>query len=187
MKKAFTLVELLIVIVIMGILSVLLFRSLWDMTRIAGRIEFEKIISNNLMTIHTTTNYLSEQYPHIDMTHYSDPTTLHHWYTSGLYLIANNKTDTALLIFSGNGLWLHENKDSNDTWTSIIDEKKAILTGWMFRILPTEYYSGSVSYLSGDKVSADGVRVFWSLYPNTSIIGSQKISLNLQHFVHLKP
>ena len=72
MKKAFTLIELLIVMVIIGILSVLMFRSLGEMTRIAGRIEFEKIISNQLITIHTTTSYLSEAYPHIYMSGYSE-------------------------------------------------------------------------------------------------------------------
>lgn len=182
---AFTLVELLIVMVIVGILSTLLFRSLGDMTRIAGRIEFEKILSQNLISIHTITNYLSEQYPHIDMTKYENNNNLNNWYTTGLYLIANNKHDTASLILSGDGLWLQESK--NNTNTAIFDEKKIGLTGWMIRIVPTVYYTGSIYNLPTENINAGGFRLFWSLYPKAKDTLSQKLSLNLQHFVHLKP
>lgn len=181
---AFTLVELLIVMVIIGILSTLLFRSLGDMTRIAGRIEFEKILSQNLISIHTITNYLSEQYPHIDMTKYQD-SNLTNWYTTGLYLIANNRQDTASLILSGDWLRLQESK--NNINTAIFDEKKVGLTGWMIRIVPTVYYSGSIYNLPVENINADWFRLFWSLYPKAKDTLSQKLSLNLQHFVHLKP
>ncbi len=98
-----------LVIFIIGILSVLLFRTLADMTRISGRIQFEKIIAKNLMTIHTTTNYLAEQYPHIDMSGYAT-NTINNGYVQDLYLIANNKTDTATLTISGNNIYLKESK-----------------------------------------------------------------------------
>ena len=97
--KAFTLIELLIVIVIIGILSVLLFRTLAEMTRISGRIQFEKLIAKNLMNIHTTTNYLAERYPHIDMTGYAN-TPITNGYVSGLYLISKDYKDTASLVVS---------------------------------------------------------------------------------------
>lgn len=180
----FTLVELLIVMVIVGILSLLLFRSLGDMTRIAGRIEFEKLLSNNLLTIHTVTNYLSEQYPHIDMTHYSSPWSLFQWYSTGLYLIAKNKVDTASLIFSSNGLELYESKIGKKT--PLRDEKKVFLTWWIFRILPTTYYNESIFDLETDTINADWFWIFWSLYPQTKESISQKVSLTIQHFVHLK-
>lgn len=67
---AFTLIEMILVVVIIGILSVLLFRTLADMTLISGRIQFEKILSRDLMNIHMSTSYLSEQYPYIDIAKY---------------------------------------------------------------------------------------------------------------------
>jgi prepilin-type N-terminal cleavage/methylation domain-containing protein len=69
-QKAFTLIELLIVIIIIGILSTLLFRTLADMLTANARIQQEKIMTQELMTIQTTINNISEHYPIIDTTHY---------------------------------------------------------------------------------------------------------------------
>jgi prepilin-type N-terminal cleavage/methylation domain-containing protein len=69
-RKAFTLIELLIVITIVGILSTLLFRTLGDMISANGRIQQEKIMTQELITIQTTINNLSEHYPMIDIKKY---------------------------------------------------------------------------------------------------------------------
>jgi prepilin-type N-terminal cleavage/methylation domain-containing protein len=69
-KKAFTLIELLIVITIIGILSTLLFRTLADMISANGKIQQEKIMTQELITLQTTINNISEQYPIIDMQTY---------------------------------------------------------------------------------------------------------------------
>lgn len=68
--SAFTLIELLIVITIIGILSMLLFRTLGDMIATNARIQQEKIINQELISLQTTLNHLSEQYPLIDMNAY---------------------------------------------------------------------------------------------------------------------
>jgi prepilin-type N-terminal cleavage/methylation domain-containing protein len=70
LNKAFTLIELLIVIIIIGILSTLLFRTLADMLTANARIQQEKIMTQELMTIQTTINNISEHYPIIDTIHY---------------------------------------------------------------------------------------------------------------------
>ena len=64
-KKAFTLIELIIVIVIVGILSVLLFRTLGDMMRANARVQQEKILAQELISIQTSLNNISEQYPYL--------------------------------------------------------------------------------------------------------------------------
>jgi prepilin-type N-terminal cleavage/methylation domain-containing protein len=69
-KKAFTLIELLIVITIIGILSTLLFRTLGDMISANGKIQQEKIMTQELITLQTTINNIAEQYPIIDMQAY---------------------------------------------------------------------------------------------------------------------
>lgn len=71
MKKAFTLLELVIVITVVGILSLLLFRTVGDMMRANARIQQEKILSQELITLQTTLNHLAEIYPYIDYSKYS--------------------------------------------------------------------------------------------------------------------
>lgn len=182
-KSWFTLVEMVLVIFIIGILSVLLFRTLADMTRISGRIQFEKIIAKNLMTIHTTTNYLAEQYPHIDMSGYA-ANTINNGYVQNLYLIANNKTDTATLTISGNNIYLKESKyPGQEVW--LVNENKLSLTGVMFRILPTVYNTW-IDNLPVEQVSAEWFWMFGTLYTNISNNKFNNINLNVQHFVHLK-
>ena len=182
-KHWFTLVEMILVVFIIGILSVLLFRTLGDMTRISGRIQFEKIIAKNLITIHTTTNYLAEQYPHINMSWYTID-SINQGYTKELHLIANNKTDTASLTPSGDNIYL---KESKYPWKTIwlINQNKLYLTGVMFKILPIEYNTWIIN-LPLEKVSAEWFWMFGTLYTNKNNNIFNNINLNIQHFVHLK-
>lgn len=71
MKKAFTLLELVIVIAVVGILSLLLFRTVSDMMRANARIQQEKILAQELITLQTTLNHLAETYPYIDYSKYA--------------------------------------------------------------------------------------------------------------------
>ena len=72
MKKAFTLIELLLVIVIFGILSMLLFRTMGEMIRTNARVQQEKILATELINIQTTINNIAEQYPYINREQYQD-------------------------------------------------------------------------------------------------------------------
>jgi len=181
--KAFTLIEMLIVIVIIGILSILLFRTLADLTRISGRIQFEKILSQNLMNVHTVTSYISERYPHIDMTRYTPDSvhTLQNGYTDRLYLMGSWDNNTVELFGSWTSLYL---KESNKE-IALLDEKRVVLTGLLFKILPTQYTTG-IYNLPSDKRNAEWFWIFGLLYPSRTE-NTQKLMLNLQHFVHLKP
>ena len=73
-KKAFTLIELIIAITVIGILSTLLFRTLGDMISVNARIQEEKIMTQELITLQITMNNISEHYPSIDISKYTDLT-----------------------------------------------------------------------------------------------------------------
>lgn len=183
--KAFTLIEMLIVIVIIGILSILLFRTLADLTRISSRIQFEKILSQNLMNVHTVTSYISERYPHIDMEKYGSNSTHplddNNGYTNRLYLRGSWDNDTVELFGSWTSLYLKESGKE----IALLDEKRVVLTGLLFKILPTQYTTG-IYNLPSDKRNAEWFWIFGLLYPSRTE-NTQKLMLNLQHFVHLKP
>lgn len=92
MKKAFTLLELVIVITVVGILSLLLFRTVGDMMRANARIQQEKILAQELITLQTTLNYLAETYPYIDYSKY----TTGHVQNTNRTIIQNDGTTTIL-------------------------------------------------------------------------------------------
>ena len=102
-------------------------------------------------------------------------------YTDRLYLVGSWVTDTVELFGSWTSLYLKE----WDKEIALLDEKKVILTGLLFKILPTAYTTG-VYNLPSDKRTAEWFWIFGLLYPSRTDM-TQKPMLNLQHFVHLKP
>lgn len=177
---------MILVVVIIGILSVLLFRTLADMTLISGRIQFEKILSRDLMNIHMSTSYLSEQYPYIDIAKYQGK-YISNWYVDRLYL-KKDETNTAELFLSGQALWLQESNWDNSQTTALTDETNNILTGVVFRLLPTVYYTGTQrENVELPLMSSEWFWIFGTMHPNTNNTKAIKITSNIQHFVHLKP
>lgn len=189
-KKAFTLIELLIVITIIGILSTLLFRTLADMISANGKIQQEKIMTQELITLQTTINNISEQYPIIDMQTYKWTNATDtwdigiDWFTDTLYL--TNQAWAKLSIYQS-GTYLAFLSGNNET--KITNPDKSVLTGVYFKILPTQYHSGSIhESLKLEDINAQG---FW-IYGNISYAIKwwntiQKSSYTLQHFIHLQP
>jgi hypothetical protein len=112
-----------------------------------------------------------------------DPTThqLQDGYTDRLYLMGSWTTDTVELFGSWTSLYLKESGKE----IALLDEKRVILTGLLFKILPTAYTTGMYN-LPSDKRNAEWFWIFWLLYPSRTE-NTQKLMLNLQHFVHLKP
>ena len=188
-SKAFTLIELLIVIVIIGILSTLLFRTLADMLTTNARIQQEKIMTQELITIQTTINNMSEHYPIIDTSKYipawwttGDIGTA--WFTDILYL--KNTSGENIQIYA-TGSYLAAIIDDQEI--KITNPDKSIISGLQFKILPTQYYSGIIyDNLDLQHINAQGFWIFWNLSYKTSWpINKVKSSYNLQHFVHLQP
>lgn len=189
MKKAFTLIELLIVIVIIGILSTLLFRTLWDMIKANSRIQQEKILAQELITIQTTINNLAEQYPYLDQSTYiSTNTQNNNGFVSKLYL---TNTSGWKIEISGTGdcMTSCSLQAISESWT--IDLTNPVLTklsNIIFKILPIEYYTNSqyTSSLWIEKISQSWFWLFWSLRNNLKNGHEGKVSYTLQHFVNLQ-
>lgn len=189
-RKAFSLIELLIVITVIGILSTLLFRTLSDMITANARIQQEKIMTNELITLQTTLNNISEHYPIIDMQSYQ-------WTNSGTWEIDNNKwfTNTLYLkkkdedkISITTSWWSLIVIYSENKITNITDPDRSVLTGVYFKVLPTAYYSGIIhEQLSLDQVNAEWFWIFWNISIRKSVNSSEtSSSYNLQHFIHLQ-
>jgi len=187
-QKAFTLIELLIVIVIIGILSTLLFRTLADMITANARIQQEKIMTQELMTIQTTINNISEHYPIIDTRHYE---WLQNGFVDTLYL-RNISWSTVQIYSTGScDIWswcyLAAQIETNEEIQITHPDRSAVL-GVKFKVLPIEYYTGIIyDSLSLNKINAQGFWIFWNLsYKKNGWDNKPRSSYNLQHFIHLQ-
>lgn len=189
-KKAFTLIELLIVITIIGILSTLLFRTLADMISANGKIQQEKIMTQELITLQTSINNITEHYPIIDMNQYKwkNNTEYGPIWTNGitdtLYLTNKNNEQIALYASENSLIFLKDKQE-----IKITNPDKTILTGIQFKVLPTSYYSGSIyQSLEPDQINAEWIWIYGKLYYNNkSPKPGPQSSYTLQHFIHLQP
>lgn len=188
LQKAFTLIELLIVIIIIGILSTLLFRTLADMLTANARIQQEKIMTQELMTIQTTINNISEHYPIIDTIYYE---WLQNGFIDTLYL-RNNSWSTVQIYSTGScdtwsWCYLAAQIDTNEE-IQITQPDRSTVSGIKFKILPIEYYTGIIyDNLALNKINAQGFWIFWNLsYKNNKSDNKARSSYNLQHFIHLQ-
>lgn len=182
--KWFTLVELVIVIFIMGILSVLLFRTFGEMTRMSSRMTYEKILSQEVNRIHSTLTYTTNTYPQIDFTGYGDN------YNNGIVTtlkLRNKKGGTVEMGLTGNCAWswcwiyLSE----NNTTLSLTDPEKSILTGIAFKLLPSQAYSTGIFDLDYKNISQPWLRMFGTISPRSDVGIIKNISLPLQYFINL--
>lgn len=184
-KSWFTLIELLIVIVIVGILSTLLFRTLWDMINANSKIQQEKTMTQELITIQTSINNISEHYPIIDKSKYEG---LEDWFTETLYL--QNKSWDKISLY---GVWDCINswcylaiKINSDPEIKITNPTKTTISWIKFKILPVKYYTGSIYDLDINNINAEWFRIFWNLSYRIKNNNNLKSSYTLQHFIHLQ-
>lgn len=189
-KKAFTLIELLIVITVIGILSVLLFRTLGDMISANGRVQEETSITQQLISIQTTLNSISEHYPILDLKHYKEyqNSSTESWsignqgFTDKIFL--KNKQETAVtLTLSG---W---NLLYNSGWVEVPlnNPETTLLSGAQFQVIPSYFYSGSIyDQLNTEQINQPG---FWILGDLTYKSHNNRPShaiYHLQHFINLQ-
>lgn len=197
MKKAFTLIELLIVITIVGILSMLLFRTLWDMITTNARIQQEKIINQELITLQTTLNHLSEQYPLLSMTAYqSENSSLswdigEGWFTSILYL--QNLSGEQLSIYGTWGncgtSWCYiVFKTQDGIETQITNSDHSSMKNLIFKIIPNKYYTSGSIYENLDlkDILSEWFWIFGTIEWKRLNNGKPVSSYTLQHFTSLQ-
>lgn len=84
-KRTFTLVELLIVVIIIWILVVLIFRIYMQIANISIRVENEKVLNNELLSMSQTIQNIPDEY-YIDFSKYDSTLSSKYWYTKILYL-----------------------------------------------------------------------------------------------------
>lgn len=85
MKKAFTLIELLIVICILGIFSVVLFRTYKTISDIAFRVEQQKKVNEEFLFVSEVLQNFANRNS-IDFTKYNESLGTTSWFTERLYL-----------------------------------------------------------------------------------------------------
>jgi hypothetical protein len=141
--------------------------------------------------LQTTINNISEQYPIIDMQAYkiewnsnTDTWTIWtHWFIPKLYL-TNQEWSKLSIYQTGNYLAFL----SGNTEIKITNPDKSILTGIYFKVLPTEYYSGSIhEVLNLEHINAQWFWIYWNIsYAIKWWNIKPKSSYTLQHFIHLQ-
>lgn len=190
-KKAFTLIELIIVIIVVGILSVLLFRTLSDMIKTNARVQQEKILAQEMIGIQTSLNSISEHYPYVDQAAYSNNnlTTNSQWIVSKLHLINDN--DEKITI-SGTGDCSNEcyliAQINDDQEMMLTNKKLSKFSNITFKILPIQNYTTSQyeENFQREHISQPWFWVFGTLTNNLKPWYISKVSYNIQHFINLK-
>ena len=136
-KKAFTLIEIILVVAIIGMLAWILFKTYITMSQIAFRVEQQKIVNQELLFVTETLQNLSNR-NEIDYSKYNDDTIENNinlvetkWLANILYMTGD---DGSVSIFSsGNCVALNERLDREklEIWCNLVlqkDDKSIVLT-----------------------------------------------------------
>lgn len=187
-RKAFTLIELIIVIVIVGILSVLLFRTLGDMMRANARVQQEKILAQELISIQTSLNNISEQYPYLNHSLYSQNDPIGGW-LSTLHL-KNDSGETVSITSTGD--CIEEcyiiAQFNNEENIALTNKEFSKIANVSFKILPIQHYTIDQyeSSFRRENMSQPGFWIFGNLTNNLKNWNISKVSYHLQHFINLQ-
>lgn len=186
-KQGFTIIELLISIIVIGILSTLLFRTMAEMIRSNSRIQQEKIIARELISIQTSINTITEHYNILDTSKYVESET----YTTPIVLyLKNNFWQTASIYASGDSGCETSCSIVADIEGEIIEltnPKKTKFDNLYFKILPVSLYTNSqyTQDFKREHISQPWFWIFWNLRNNLAPGFETKSTHTLQHFVNL--
>ncbi len=143
MKRAFTVIEMLISTVIIWLIAVILFRIYITILNISSRIENEKIINTEFLFVSQSVQNLAEKY-NIDYTKY-DSTELsnNYGFVQTLYLTGTDwnisiyltgDCEDSIANLKTKNCWIQMNKDG--TQIDLTDKNKIYITKFYFKILP---------------------------------------------------
>lgn len=148
MKKAFTIIELLISIVIFGILIAVLFKLYLTMLDLSIRIENEKILNNDVLYFSQVTQNFVDRWLNIDywkyMENWTSYLTWSYWFTGTLHLTwwvwpISVYSTWDCNYFTGkidpnNNCWI----EMNNSWSivELTDKDKTFFTKVAFQIIP---------------------------------------------------
>lgn len=187
-RQWFTLLEVLIVTVIIGILAVVLCESYIAISKIAFKVEQEKNISEEALMLTQTLQAIADE-AEIDYSKYEDEDLINdlinnEWYTDILYLTWWNWSDSSIYIeWNCPSLWLNWSEVAyssvNDITcslvlrqgkneTNLISPAKAIPSDIQFRIIPynsnESYFDNSDSNIIINNIHQQGFWLFIRLY-----------------------
>jgi len=144
-KKAFTLIEMVLVVLIVWLLTWILFKTYITMSKISFRVEQQKIVNQELLFVTQELQNLSNRNK-IDYNRYNSSLLDSEWLSNILYLSGE---DWLISIFaSGDCVWLDSEPESNqvDNWCELILEKddkvisltnnNVYISDVLFKVLP---------------------------------------------------
>ncbi|MEF2175454.1 MAG: type II secretion system protein [Candidatus Absconditabacteria bacterium] len=148
MKKAFTIIELLISIVIFGILIAVLFKLYLTMLDLSVRIENEKILNNDVLYFSQVTQNFIDKGLNIDYGKYLDNGTSYltgsYGFTGALHLTGGvgpimiystgDCNDFTGKLEINNNCWIEMN--NSGTIVELTDKDKTYFTKVLFQIIP---------------------------------------------------
>lgn len=141
LKKTFTLIELLIVVIVIWILVVLIFKIYIQIANVSIRVENEKIMNNELLSMFQTVQNIPDDYV-IDFNKYQNLKDKY-WYSNILYLtwaqwpISLYSTwDCDATIDSIKTKYCWVQLDKNNQKIDLTDKEKTYFTKLYFKILP---------------------------------------------------
>lgn len=152
-KKAFTLIEITLVVVIIGVLAWVLFKTYITMSQISFRVEQQKVVNQELLFVSEFLQNIANS-NQIDYSKYEDQLVVNKWMTNILYM---TWWEWEISVFaSGNCVNLDQSVDREvlDVWCNLFlnrDGKDIKLTSdWvylteaLFKIVP---FADEKSYL----------------------------------------
>ena len=205
--KGFTIVELLIVMVIMGILFTLVFQTYTKISQISFRVEQEKVVTEELVFLSEVLQNLSEKNT-IDWFQYSGALVASWWLTDKLYLTGEDGKitiqsswdckSTVMSIFdeeySKKWCWIEMISRIWDTKTTteLTATGNVIFTKPIFKIIPFASEDEILDDPGLCKINyfaclhSDGFWLFTTAYtPTYSNIWANDVKHNVQQFFNL--
>jgi len=193
MKKAFTVVEMLISTIIIWLISIVIFRVYITIMNISSRIENEKIINTEFLFVSQSVQNLAEK-ANIDYEKYDSNTLFStNWFVQTLYLTWEEWTFSVYLTgecgedlsqIRKKNCWIQ--LDKNGDKIDLTDKNKIYITKFYFKLLP---YDDIKKYnLSYNDTYQNGFWIFAESYIKkySEINYPFKVKFNYQNFYNIR-
>ncbi|MBS8122494.1 type II secretion system protein [Candidatus Vampirococcus lugosii] len=188
MNKGFTLIEIMISVVILGLLIVIIFSVYNTVAELSIRIENEKNLSNELLFVSQNIQGFADSLS-LDFSKYSDLDTTK-GFTGSLYFTGNDFVNIYLTGDTSSDIdnirnsksWIEMNK--NGEIMKLTDPNKIYIRNLNFKIIPFDEIRG----LDFDKIYNQGFWIFVEAYTNnySKYSSVYDISSNVQAFFNVR-
>ena len=159
------------------------------MMKANARVQQEKILAQELISIQTSLNNISEKYPYLDQSWYTTMNKDSQWFVSTLYL-KNGSGDK--ISISGTGECSEEcymvANIADKEILPLTNKKFSKISNIVFKILPIQYFTKDQyeNWFKRENITQPGFWVFGNITNNLKKWNISKVSYNLQHFINLQ-